>query len=67
MKVLHTSAGQSPEVESRDEPVDDLDAFVTEHRRCGELDGGVDGATIWLAWECGAGVARAVVTKAPLT
>lgn len=36
----------------------DLDAFLTERRRCGELDGDVDDATIWLACECGAGIAR---------
>lgn len=36
----------------------DLDAFLNERRRCGELDGGVEGATIWLACQCGAGIAR---------
>jgi len=36
----------------------DLDAFLAEHRRCGELEGGVDDSTIWLACECGAGIAR---------
>ena len=36
----------------------ELDASHTEHRRCGELDGGVDGAIIWFACECGAGIAR---------
>jgi hypothetical protein len=36
----------------------DPDAFLTDHRRCGELDGGVDGPTIWLACDCGAGIAR---------
>jgi hypothetical protein len=34
------------------------DAFYTEHRRCGELDAGVDGAVVWMVCECGAGVAR---------
>jgi len=29
----------------------DLDAFYTEHRRCGELDGGLDGPTVWIACE----------------
>jgi len=28
------------------ELLDALDAFVPEHRRCGELDGGVDGEVI---------------------
>jgi hypothetical protein len=27
----------------------DLDAFYTEHRRCGELDAGVNGPTVWIA------------------
>jgi hypothetical protein len=36
----------------------DLGTFLNEHRRCGELDGGVDGGTIWLACECGARIAR---------
>jgi hypothetical protein len=31
-----------------------LDAFMQEHRRCGELDGGVDGDTVWMTCECGA-------------
>jgi len=31
----------------------DLDAFQTEHRRCGELDGGIDDAMVCIAcdWE----------------
>jgi hypothetical protein len=37
----------------------DLDAFFTEHRRCGELDAGVDGPVVWIACECGARIARA--------
>ena len=36
----------------------DLDAFLNDHRRCGELDGGGDEGTIWLACDCGAGIAR---------
>jgi hypothetical protein len=36
----------------------DLDGFYTEHRRWGELDGGVDDVTVWLACECGALMAR---------
>lgn len=31
-----------------------LDAFLQEHRRCGELDGGVEGEVVWMACECGA-------------
>ncbi len=36
----------------------DLGAFLNEHRRCGELDGGVDGNIVWFGCECGAGIAR---------
>jgi hypothetical protein len=31
----------------------ELDAFFIEHRRCGELDAGVDGLIVWIACECG--------------
>jgi hypothetical protein len=31
-----------------------LDAFLQEHRRCGELDGGIDGDVIWMNCDCGA-------------
>jgi hypothetical protein len=27
----------------------DLDAFITEHQRCGELDAGVEGFVVWIA------------------
>ena len=37
-----------------------LDAFMQEHRRCGELHGGVDGARVWMACDCGAGIARPI-------
>jgi hypothetical protein len=36
----------------------DLDAFYTEHRRCGELDADVDSVVIWFDCECGARIAR---------
>jgi hypothetical protein len=26
----------------------ELDAFYTEHRRCSELEAGVDGPTVWI-------------------
>jgi hypothetical protein len=29
-----------------------LDAFLQEHRRCGELDGGVDGQWVWISCDC---------------
>ena len=35
-----------------------LDAFFTNHRRCGELDAEVDGVVIWFDCECGARIAR---------
>jgi hypothetical protein len=38
----------------------ELDAFFTEHRRCGELDAGVDGSIVWIACDCGARMARRV-------
>jgi hypothetical protein len=31
-----------------------LDAFLQEHRRCGELDGGVNGRRVWMVCNCGA-------------
>jgi hypothetical protein len=37
-----------------------LDAFMQEHRRWGEVDGGVDGERVWMACDCGAGVAHPV-------
>ena len=27
-----------------------LDAFMQEHRRCGELDGGVDDDVVWMTY-----------------
>jgi hypothetical protein len=36
----------------------DLDAFYAEHRRCGELEAGVEGPTVWFDCECGAPIAR---------
>lgn len=37
-----------------------LDAFLQEHRRCGELDGGVECERVWMACECGGGIAHPV-------
>jgi hypothetical protein len=34
------------------------DAFFTKHRRCGDLDAGVDGPVVWIACPCGASMAR---------
>ena len=36
----------------------ELDAFYTEHRRCGKLDAGVKGPVVWIACPCGASMAR---------
>jgi hypothetical protein len=37
-----------------------LDAFLQEHRRCGELDAGVQPALVWMACDCGAELVRAL-------
>ena len=36
----------------------ELDAFYLDHRRCGELEAGVDGPVVWMACGCGAMMAR---------
>jgi hypothetical protein len=38
----------------------DLDAFFTEHRRCGDLDGGVGEDIVWMVRDCRASIARRV-------
>jgi hypothetical protein len=38
----------------------ELDAFFTEHQRCGDLDAGVEGSFVWSACPCGASMARQV-------
>jgi hypothetical protein len=38
----------------------ELDAFLTDHRLCGDLDAGVDGPMVWMACDCGASMARRV-------
>jgi hypothetical protein len=40
-----------------------LMAFLEEHRRCGDLDCGVEAAWIWMACECGAQMAHSVSGK----
>ncbi len=42
-----------------------LDAFVQEHRRCGELDGGLDGEWVWLTCDCGANIVHPVQPALP--
>jgi hypothetical protein len=41
-------------------------AFLEEHRRCGELDGGTDDGRVWLACSCGAEIAHPVVPSPPV-
>jgi hypothetical protein len=38
----------------------DLDAFFTDHLRCGDLDAGVDDQMVWVSCDCGACMARRV-------
>lgn len=44
--------------------LNDLDAFLNEHRRCGDLGGGVtdpeegSAAVVWMTCSCGAVLAR---------
>ena len=40
----------------------ELDAFHTEHWRCGELEAGVDEVVVWFDCECGARIV-AVLTR----
>jgi hypothetical protein len=49
--------------------LDALVAFVREHERCGELDGGRDNGYIWLACSCGAQIVHPASEppKAPAT
>jgi hypothetical protein len=35
-----------------------LDAFVQEHRRCGDLEGGVEEERVWMTCDCGAVIAH---------
>ena len=37
-----------------------LDAFLQEHRRCGDLEGGVDDSVVWMACDGGAGITHSV-------
>ena len=38
----------------------ELDAFYTEHQRCGELEAGVDDLVVWFECECGARMTRLI-------
>ena len=37
-----------------------LYAFYLEHRRCGDLDSGVEGDRVWMTCSCGAVLVRVV-------
>ena len=37
-----------------------LDAFYLEHRRCGDLAGGVEGDRVWMTCSCDAVLVRVV-------
>jgi len=42
-----------------------LVAFVAEHQRCGDLDGGRDRGYVWLECSCGAQIAHPASEPAP--
>jgi hypothetical protein len=44
---------------------DALSAFFEEHRRCGDLDGEVEGDRGWMTCTCGAVIVRALEPAAP--
>ena len=44
----------------------ELDAFYLDHRRCGELDAGVEGPVVWFDCERGARMARRADDRAGL-
>jgi hypothetical protein len=42
--------------------LDDLNAFLQEHRRCGKMDGGVEDERVWMTCNgCGAGLSRSIL------
>ncbi len=43
-----------------------LDTFLQEHRHCGKPDGGVDGERVWMACDCGVGIAHPFKPAEPL-
>jgi len=42
-----------------------LTAFVAEHRRCGDLDGGRDDGYVWLQCSCGGLIMQPANDKPP--
>jgi hypothetical protein len=43
-----------------------LDAFLREHRRCADLEGGVDSERVWMACDCGACILHPFKPAEPL-
>lgn len=37
-----------------------LIAFVADHQRCGDLDGGLDDGYVWMTCSCGAEIVRSL-------
>jgi hypothetical protein len=61
--LISVSLSRTPSRCGRLPPVSlltELDAFYTEHDRCGDLDGGIDGDIVLIACDCGARMARCV-------
>jgi hypothetical protein len=42
-------------------------AFIADHKRCGDLDGGLDDGQVWLACSCGAQIVHPAKEPAPAT
>ena len=42
------------------------DAFVQEHRRCGDVESGVHAGRVWMMCDCGAGIAHLFKPAEPL-
>lgn len=42
-----------------------LEALLQEHRRCGELDGGLESGRVWMACDCGADIVHPVEPSQP--
>ena len=51
-------AWESGGIDGLAELLGDLNAFLTEHDRCGDLDAGVERPVVWIACECGARIVR---------
>jgi hypothetical protein len=39
-----------------------LDAFLQEHRRCGELDADVEDQGVWMSCDCGADIVQSLTS-----